>query len=108
MKKFFLLIILILFSATNLKAEYRLEPVQCTLKKQANCGAYLYNSRTGATYYCNSEKCNEVMPAFEVEETTEEELSKGSKKKKKSKIPKKPKIKKKKSKIPKFKKKKSE
>jgi len=99
MKNFFLVLIFFLFSSTNLLAEYRLELVNCTLKRQSNCGAYLYNSITGATYFCDSEKCTEIMPALEggVEEV------KGTKK---SKIPKKPK--KKKSKIPKMKKKKSE
>ena len=100
MKKFFLVLVFFLFSSTSLLAEYRLEPVNCTLKKKSNCGAYLYNSITGATYFCDSEKCTEIMPALE--EDVEEEV-KGTKK---SKIPKKPK--KKKSKIPKMKKKKSE
>jgi len=98
MKKIFLILIFFLFSSTLLFAEYRLEPVNCTLKKKDNCGAYLYNSSTGATYFCDSEKCTEIMPALE-EAGVEEEV-KGTKK---SKIPKKPK--KKKSKIPKFKKK---
>ena len=102
MKKFFLVLTVLLFSSTSLIAEYRLEPVNCTLKKQSNCGAYLYNSNTGATYFCDSEKCTEIMPALEEVSGGEEEV-KGTKK---SKIPKKPK--KKKSKIPKFKKKKSE
>ena len=101
MKKIFLILIFFLFSSTNLFAEYRLEPVNCTLKKKSNCGAYLYNSSTGATYFCDSEKCTEIMPALE--EASGGEEVKGTKK---SKIPKKPK--KKKSKIPKFKKKKSE
>ena len=101
MKKFFLVLTFFLFSSTLLFAEYRLEPVNCTLKKKSNCGAYLYNSNTGATYFCDSEKCTEIMPALE--EASGEEEVKGTKK---SKIPKKPK--KKKSKIPKFKKKKSE
>jgi len=101
MKKFFLIFTVFLFSSTLLFAEYRLEPVNCTLKKKSNCGAYLYNSSTGATYFCDSEKCTEIMPALE--EASGEEEVKGTKK---SKIPKKPK--KKKSKIPKFKKKKSE
>ena len=105
MKKFFLLLLFFLFSSTNLFAEYRLEPVNCTLKKKDNCGAYLYNSSTGATYFCDSIKCTEIMPALE-EGNGEQEEVKGTKKSKKSKIPKKPK--KKKSKIPKFKKKKSE
>ena len=105
MKKFFLSLTFFLFSTTLLFAEYRLEPVNCTLKKKDNCGAYLYNSSTGATYFCDSTKCTEIMPALE-EGNGEQEEVKGTKKSKKSKIPKKPK--KKKSKIPKFKKKKSE
>ena len=105
MKKIFLALIFFLLYSTSLLAEYRLEPVNCTLRKQSNCGAYLYNSSTGATYFCDSEKCKEVMPALE--EGTEE-VSTGTEKSKKSKIPKKLKKKKKKSKIPKFKKKKSE
>ena len=100
MKSFFLALTVILFSSTLLFAEYRLEPVNCTLKKKDNCGAYLYNSNTGATYFCDSEKCKEVMAPIE------EEVVGGDSGTKKSKIPKKPK--KKKSKIPKFKKKKSE
>ena len=101
MTKFFLVLTVFLFSSTLLFAEYRLEPVNCTLKKKSNCGAYLYNSSTGATYFCDSTKCTEIMPALEG--VGAEEEVKGTKK---SKIPKKPK--KKKSKIPKFKKKKSE
>ena len=100
MKRFFLFLIFFLFSSTILFAEYRLEPVNCTIKKKDNCGAYLYNSSTGATYFCDSTKCTEIMPALE-EASEEEEAVKGTKK---SKIPKKPKLKKKKSKIPKFKK----
>ena len=106
MKNFFLVLIFFLFSSTSLFAEYRLEPVNCTIKKKDNCGAYLYNSSTGATYFCDSTKCTEIMPSIEEasgEEASGEEKVKGTKK---SKIPKKPK--KKKSKIPKFKKKKSE
>ena len=104
MKKIFLFLIFFLFSSTSLFAEYKLEPVNCTMKKKDNCGAYLYNSSTGATYFCDSTKCTEIMEALEGASGTEEEV-KGTKK---SKIPKKPKIKKKKSKIPKFKKKKTE
>ena len=104
MKKVFLVLIFFLFSSTSLLAEYRLEPVNCTIKKKDNCGAYLYNTKTGSTYFCNSSKCTEILEALE-ESGVEEEV-KGTKKSKKSKIPKKPK--KKKSKIPKFKKKKSE
>ena len=105
MKKTFLVLIFFLFSSTSLFAEYRLEPVNCTLKKQSNCGAYLYNSNNGATYFCDSEKCTEIMPALE--ETSEVVVEGKTKKSKKSKIPK-MKKKKKKSKIPKFKKKKTE
>ena len=104
MKRFLLVLIFFLFSLTSVFAEYRLEPVNCTIKKKDNCGAYLYNSSTGATYFCDSIKCTEIMPALEEASGVGEEV-KGTKK---SKIPKKPKIKKKKSKIPKFKKKKSE
>ena len=103
MKIFFLVFAALLFSSTSLFAEYKLEPVHCTEKKKSNCGAYLYNTNTGATYFCDSEKCKEVMAPMEEEGVAEEDS--GSKK---SKIPKKPKIpkkeKKKKSKIPKFKK----
>ena len=104
MKKFFLVFTALLFSSTSLFAEYKLEPVNCTEKKKSNCGAYLYNNKTGSTYFCESEKCREILEALE--ESTVEEVSGESKK---SKIPKKPKIpkkdkKKKKSKIPKFKK----
>ena len=101
MKKFFLILAFFLFSSTNLIAEYRLEPVNCTIKKKDNCGAYLYNSKTGSTYFCNSTKCTEILEALEA---IEEEEVKG-KKSSKSKIPKFKKKKKKKSKIPKFKKK---
>ncbi len=104
MKNSFLILMFFLFSSTSLFAEYRLEPVNCTLKKKSNCGAYLYNSSTGATYFCDSKQCTEIMPALEEASVSVEKDSKS----KKSKIPKKPKIKKKKSKIPKFKKKKSE
>ena len=97
MKKFFLVFMALLFSSTSLFAEYKLEPVHCTEKKKSNCGAYLYNTKTGSTYFCDSEKCQEILQALE--ESGAEEVSEGSKK---SKIPKKEK--KKKSKIPKFKK----
>ena len=102
MKNFFLVLTFVLFSSTNLFAEYKLEPVNCTMKKKDNCGAYLYNSKTGATYFCNSTKCTEILEALE--EVGEEEV-KGTTASKKSKIPKFKKKKKKKSKIPKFKKK---
>ena len=94
MKKIFLVFIALLFSSTSLFADYKLEPVHCTENRKSNCGAYLYNTKTGATYFCDSEKCKEVMASIE---GSDEGVS-GSKK---SKIPKKPK----KSKIPKMKKK---
>ena len=104
MKRFFFALTVLFFFSTYVFGEYRMQPVQCTLKKHSNCGAYLYNSNTGATYFCDSEKCKEVMPALE--EETAGEVTDGTEKSKKSKIPKMKK--KKKSKIPKFKKKKSE
>ena len=110
MKKFFFVLTVLLFSSTSLFAEYKLEPVHCTEKKKSNCGAYLYNTKTGSTYFCDSEKCQEILQALEesgAEEVSEEsQKSQKSQKSKKSKIPKMPKKdkKKKKSKIPKFKK----
>jgi len=101
MKNFFFVLTVLLFSSTSLFAEYKLEPVHCTEKKKSNCGAYLYNTNTGATYFCDSEKCQEILQALE--ESGAEEVSKKSKKSKIPKMPKKDK-KKKKSKIPKFKK----
>ncbi len=101
MKKFFLVLILLIFSSTNLLAEYRLVPVNCTMKKKDNCGAYLYNTKTGSTYFCDSKECNEILEALE-ESGSLGATGEGTDSKK-SKIPKKPK--KKKSKIPKFKKK---
>ena len=95
MKKF-IFIILLLFS-TKVFADFVLEPANCTLKKKINCGAYLYNNKTGETYFCESENCKQIMQPSE--DNTTEEVT-GSKK---SKIPKFKK--KKKSKIPKFKKK---
>ena len=83
MKK--LIFIIFLFMPTTLLADYILEPANCTFKKKVNCGAYLYNNKTGAVYFCELENCKEIMPALE--EFAEEEL-KGSKESKKSKIPK--------------------
>ena len=94
--KRFIFITILLFS-TNTFAEYVLEPANCTLKKKINCGAYLYNNKTGETYFCELESCKQIMQPLEDIKT--EEVT-GSKK---SKIPKFKK--KKKSKIPKFKKK---
>ena len=102
MNKIFLVLVFFFLSSANLLAEYRLEPVNCTLKKKSNCGAYLYNSKTGSTYFCNSTKCTEILEALEGAGIEEEEKGKKSLK---SKIPKFKKKKKKKSKIPKFKKK---
>ena len=79
MKKFIFIIFLLI--PTSLLADYILEPANCTLKKKINCGAYLYNNKTGATYFCELESCKEIMPAQE-EFTTEE--VKGSNKSKKS------------------------
>ena len=104
--KNFLTFILVLFFASALLAEFRMERVICTTKKTSNCGAYIYNSKTGEVYFCDSEKCKEVETPIEIfiEEEEEIEEGKGSlipkkPKKKESKIPKKPK--KKESKIPK-------
>ena len=102
MKKFFFIFIFILLIPSKVFADYILEPANCTLKKQKNCGAYLYNNKTGATYFCSLEECKEIMAALE-EFTVEE--TKGKNDSKKSKIPKFKKKEKKKSKIPKFKKK---
>ena len=84
MKNFFLIFVFFLFASTNSFAEYRLEPANCTLKKKSNCGAYLYNNNTGAAYYCDSEKCKEIMPSMEEDSLT----GAGKKKSLKSKIPK--------------------
>ena len=97
-------IILIMFFSSSLLAEFRMERVICTTKKISNCGAYIYNSKTGEVYFCDSEKCIEVETPIEIFIEEEEiEESKGSlipkkPKKKESKIPKKPK--KKESKVP--------
>ena len=105
MKKLFIIIVFLLFSS-SLFAEFILEPIICTTKKTSNCGAYIYNTKTGEVYFCDSEECKEVKTPIEIfiEEEEEEEEERGSlipkkPKKKESKIPKKPK--KKESKIPK-------
>ena len=85
MKKFLLVFIFSLFILTSSFAEFVLKPANCTLKKKTNCGAYLYNNKTGATYFCNFDKCKEIMPALE---DSTIEVGKGAKKSKKSKIPK--------------------
>ena len=101
MKKLFIIIVFLLFSS-SLFAEFILEPIICTTKKTSNCGAYIYNTKTGEVYFCDSEECKEVKTPIEI--FIEEEEESGSlipkkPKKKESKIPKKPK--KKESKIPK-------
>ena len=103
MKKIFIILLTFIFSS-NLYAEFRMERVICTTKKTSNCGAYIYNSRTGEVYFCDSGECKEVKTPIEIfiEEEIEEEkqsLMPKKPKKKESKIPKKPK--KKESKIPK-------
>ena len=103
MKSLFIIIVCLLFSS-SLFAEFILEPVNCTTKKTSNCGAYIYNTKTGEVYFCDSKECKEVKTPIEIfieEEEVEESGSLIPKKpkKKESKIPKKPK--KKESKIPK-------
>tara|TARA_B100001142_G_scaffold219263_1_gene217422 strand:- start:448 stop:756 length:309 start_codon:yes stop_codon:yes gene_type:complete len=100
MKRFIFIFIFILLPS-KVFADYILEPANCTLKKQINCGAYLYNNKNGTTYFCTLEECKEIMGALEEVVVEETQGSKGSKK---SKIPKFKKKEKKKSKIPKFKK----
>ena len=100
MKKKFLIILLCLFTS-SVFAEFIMQPVNCTTKKASNCGAYIYNNKTGEVYFCDSEECKEVKTPIEILIEYEEEESESSiiPKKKESKIPKKPK--KKESKIPK-------
>ena len=108
MKKILIIILLILFSS-SVFAEFIMQPVNCTINKSANCGAYIYNTKTGQVYFCDSEECKEVKTPIEVFIEYEDEESENSivPKKKESKIPKKPKKKEskddkcKKSKIPK-------
>ena len=101
-KKLTVTILVLLFSS-SLYAEFQMERVICTTKKISNCGAYIYNTKTGEVYFCDSKECKEVETPIEIfiEETEEESGSLIPKKpkKKESKIPKKPK--KKESKIPK-------
>ena len=104
MKKIFVIILILLF-ATSSYAEFQMERIICTTKKTTNCGAYIYNTKTGEVYFCDSEECKEVETPIEifVAEEDVDDSKKGSlipkPKKKESKIPKKPK--KKESKIPK-------
>ena len=86
-----------------LYAEYQMERIICTTKRTTNCGAYIYNTKTGEVYFCDSEECKQLDTPIEIfieEEIEEDKGSKIPKKpKKESKIPKKPK---KESKIPKL------
>ena len=61
-----LVIILVLFFSSALLAEFRMERVICTTKKTSNCGAYIYNSKTGEVYFCDSEKCKVVDTPIEI------------------------------------------
>ena len=103
-KKLTVTILVLLFSS-SLYAEFLMERVICTTKKISNCGAYIYNTKTGEVYFCDSKECKEVDTPIEIfiEEIEDEEeggsLIPKKPKKKESKIPKKPK--KKESKIPK-------
>ena len=76
MKKLLIVIIFILFS-TSLYAEFILEPIICTTKKTSNCGAYIYNTKTGEVYFCDSEECKEVKTPIEIFIEEEEEESGG-------------------------------
>ena len=103
MKKKILIIILIILFSSSVFAEFVMQPVNCTTKKTANCGAYIYNTKTGQVYFCDSEECKEVKTPIEIiieyEDEYEDSEVSVKPKKKESKIPKKPK--KKESKIPK-------
>ena len=72
--KNFLTFSLVFFFASALLAEFRMERVICTTKKTSNCGAYIYNSKTGEVYFCDSENCTEVDTPIEIiiEEEVEE------------------------------------
>ena len=80
MKKLFITIVFLLFSS-SLFAEFMLEPVICTTKKTSNCGAYIYNTKTGEVYFCDSEECKEVKTPIEIF-IEEEEEKRGSLKRK--------------------------
>tara|TARA_B100000965_G_scaffold179549_1_gene149744 strand:+ start:390 stop:710 length:321 start_codon:yes stop_codon:yes gene_type:complete len=104
MRNLFLYLFLFLFFKSISYAEFRLVPTNCTKKKIENCGAYLYDDKSGTTYFCTSEKCTEIQEALAAYEG-EVKGTGGKKESKKSKIPKfGTKKKEKKSKIPKFKK----
>ena len=99
-----LIVILVLFFSSSLFAEFVMQPVNCTTKKSSNCGAYIYNNKTGEIYFCDSEECKEVKTPIEIfieyeDEDGFEDSESSIIPKKESKIPNKPK--KKESKIPK-------
>lgn len=72
MKKFFIIFGCFFFIYTNSTAEYILEPATCTLKNKNDCGAYLYNNKTGATYFCDNETCKEILQPIDNISTTGE------------------------------------
>ena len=58
-----------------------MERVICTTKKTSNCGAYIYNSKTGEVYFCSSEECKEVDTPIEIfieEEEIDDEDEEGT------------------------------
>ena len=61
-----LIVILVLFFSSSLFAEFVMQPVNCTTKKSSNCGAYIYNNKTGEIYFCDSEECKEVKTPIEI------------------------------------------
>ena len=65
MKKFIFIFIFFLLPSIVF-ADYILETANCTLKKQNNCGAYLYNNKTEARHYRTLEKSNEIRSAIEI------------------------------------------
>ena len=67
MKKYFFSLIIFLSFFSVSFADYKLEPTNCTAKKKDNCGAYLYNIKTGLTFFCTSDKCTEILEALEGE-----------------------------------------
>ena len=75
-KKLTVTILVLLFSS-SLYAEFLMERVICTTKKISNCGAYIYNTKTGEVYFCDSKECKEVETPIEIfiEEEEEEEES---------------------------------
>jgi hypothetical protein len=91
-----LIVILVLFFSSSLFAEFVMQPVNCTTKKSSNCGAYIYNNKTGEIYFCDSEECKEVKTPIEIfieyeDEDGFEDSESSIIPKKESKIPKKPK-----------------